>query len=246
VTPRNQRLDVVTFDYWNTLVYERPGELRTRRLDAWLGLLDEARIPVTRSALDELFEQSWQTFARMWRENRGQLQGPDAARLILTDLGHDLTDELRDQLIDAFVFAGDDADINLAEGIGDVLPQLAEAGLRIGIICDVGMTPSPVLRAHLERLDVLRFFDHWSFSDEVGVYKPDRRIFEHALAGLGNPDQARAAHVGDLRATDVAGSRAMGMVSIRYTGVFDDPMVEGLPEADHVVAAHSELVDLLR
>jgi FMN phosphatase YigB (HAD superfamily) len=86
---------------------------------------------------------------------------------------------------------------------------------------------------------VLALFDHWSFSDEVGWYKPDRRIFEHALAGLGGVDPGRAAHVGDIRRTDVAGAQAMGMLAVRYCGISDD--TDSGPEGDVVVADHAHL-----
>jgi ribonucleotide monophosphatase NagD (HAD superfamily) len=46
--------------------------------------------------------------------------------------------------------------------------------------------------------------------------------------------------VGDLRRTDIAGANAFGMVSVRYTGVFDDQSIAE-PEADHVVADMREL-----
>jgi putative hydrolase of the HAD superfamily len=236
-------LGAITFDYWNTLVRDDAGQLRGLRMDAWLGLLEEAGIPVERTALDQLFDSSWQTFNEAWRANR-QLLAPQAAATILAGLGHDLPGSLRAELIDAFVGAGRDAQLQLTDGIGDVLAALDDAGVRIGIICDVGMTGSLHLRHHLERHGVLRHFDHWSFSDEVGWYKPARPIFEHALEGLGRPDPARTAHVGDLRATDVAGARAMGLRSVRYAGVYDDPAADGLPEADHVIASHHELLAL--
>src|SRR5207249_2916452 len=70
------------------------------------------------------------------------------------------------------------------------------------------------------------------FSDEVGVYKPDPRIFQAALGALG-AEPSEAAHVGDLRFTDVAGARAVGMRAIRFSGGRDDE-ADG-PEADVVI-----------
>jgi len=96
---------------------------------------------------------------------------------------------------------------------------------------------------------VLGHFDHWSFSDEVGWYKPAPQIFEHALAGLGGIEPEHAAHVGDLRRTDVAGAKAMGMVAVRYRGVFDNAQVvddgHDRPEADLVIDDHADLPPLL-
>jgi FMN phosphatase YigB (HAD superfamily) len=106
------------------------------------------------------------------------------------------------------------------------------------------MTASPILLSHLERHGVLKYFDHWSFSDKVGAYKPSRIIFEHALDGLGNIDPARAAHVGDLRRTDVAGAIGMGMTAVRYTGIFDDSS-QPEPEAHHIVGDHRRLPEVL-
>lgn len=133
--------------------------------------------------------------------------------------------------------------------MAETLRRLKDGGLRIGIICDVGMAPSPVLRGFLEHHGVLQYFDHWSFSDEVGVYKPHPEIFEHALAGLGGVEPARAVHVGDLRRTDVAGAIAMGMTAVRYRGSHDDNGGVGdageLVEGHHVIDDHIELLHVV-
>ena len=93
--------------------------------------------------------------------------------------------------------------------------QMDGTGMRIGIVCDVGVTPSSVLRHHLQRHDVLGYFDGFAFSDEVGVYKPAGPIFQVALEAIGVTADA-AAHVGDLHRTDVKGADALGMTSVRY------------------------------
>ncbi|MEI2697671.1 MAG: HAD family hydrolase [Microthrixaceae bacterium] len=71
-----------------------------------------------------------------------------------------------------------------------------------------GLAPSATLRRILAGHGLLGFFDHWSFSDEVGTFKPDPVIFEHALGRTRRrADPSEAAHVGDLRRTDVAGAQ---------------------------------------
>jgi FMN phosphatase YigB (HAD superfamily) len=92
---------------------------------------------------------------------------------------------VRAALVEAFGRAGEEAELHLAEGTEDCLRTLKGAGIKLGIICDVGFTSSTMLRDHLIRHGVLPLFDHWSFSDEVGAYKPAAAIFEHALDGLG-------------------------------------------------------------
>jgi putative hydrolase of the HAD superfamily len=238
---KGRPLDAVTFDFWNTLAHEERGHLRGRRLEAWAGLLEDAGFAVSRERLDAVLDESWQRYVEHWKANR-QFQFAEAAEHCLEALGYDVPPDVRDKLVDAFGRVGEHAELHLTEGIGDCLAALAGRGVRLGIVCDVGMTPSPILRDFLDRAGLLKFFGAWAFSDEVGHYKPSPVIFEHVLAGLGGVAPARAAHVGDLRRTDVAGARAMGMVAVRYTGVYDDDAdAEGQPEADVVVASHAEL-----
>ena len=237
------RFDAVTFDYWNTLVWEEAGHLRGRRTEAWAGLLEEAGFAMERSLLDAVFTQSWERYVEHWNSNQ-QYQSVRAAEELVEQLGFDVPANVRRELIEAFTDVGHDAELHLTDHVVEALRTLQAADIRLGIICDVGMTPSPVLRAHLERHGVLDLFDHWSFSDEVGAYKPARQIFEHALEGLGVALPTQAAHIGDLKRTDVSGALDMGMIAVRYTGSFDDTESEG-PEATHVIADHAELPRIL-
>jgi FMN phosphatase YigB (HAD superfamily) len=238
----------VTFDYWNTLMYEQAGEMRNKRIDAWLGILEGVGFRVERERMDAVFEGSWKRFVERWTANE-QFQAAQAAEEILEELGFDVPADVRDELVDAFTTAGAQVELFSTEGVGECLEALRSAGVRLGIICDVGMTPSVTLRAHLEERRLLGYFDHWSFSDEVGVYKPDPVIFRHALDGLsdaagGKIGPGEAAHIGDLRRTDIAGARAMGMTAVRYTGVFDDDS-QPEPEGHFVIDDHRRLPEAL-
>jgi FMN phosphatase YigB (HAD superfamily) len=180
-----------------------------------------------------------------WRRNE-QFVVAHATRSMLSVLDGVLPPEpaLRRRVGGAYATASDDAVFDLVPGVADTLRLISAAGVSIGIVCDVGLAPSSVLVANLERHGVLDCFAHWSFSDMVGVYKPDPRIFEHALRGLGVHDPSAAWHVGDLRRTDVAGARASGMGTVRVAVVYDDSIDEG-PEADAVVTHYAQLPDVL-
>ncbi|KAA0235581.1 MAG: Phosphoglycolate phosphatase [Acidimicrobiales bacterium] len=238
----------VTFDYWDTLVCVGGDEVQERRKAAWLEMFVEAGLDISINDLDRIFAGGWDVFQSRWRSNE-----PATAREICEVMFEMLEvvvpAELADGLVEV-VERGSDPDlVPLTPNIEETLRALADAGVRLGIICDVGMTPSRRLREYLEHHGVLRHFAHWSFSDEVGVYKPHRLIFEHALAGLEVTDPGAAVHVGDLRRTDVAGARAAGMVSVRYAGVTDDAgdPADGThdADADHVVVDHGDLPGLL-
>lgn len=232
----------VTFDHWATLVRDEGG-IRSFQVDAWVAVLDELGLRVSREDLERAFEANWQVFERKWRDN--VQHGPASSTpVILAELGLDVDATVVERLVTAFDDAGERAALEVAPGIEEVLDVLRAAGVRIGIVCDVGLTPSPVLRRRLEGFGLLGCFDHWSFSDEVDCFKPFPAIFAHALEGLGVDDPAEVVHVGDQRRTDVAGANAFGMTSVRYTGWVDDPPGHG-PEAHAVVADHRELPAVL-
>lgn len=232
----------VTFDYWNTLVATADETMYDRRAAAWVGVLTEAGHTVTVEELNDAFRGSWATFQEHWKANRQFLTG-DGTRRALELLGLEVQPAVEEQLVDHFGDVANTDELVLADNLVPMLDRLQEEGVRLGIICDVGMTPSPALRANLDRLGVLDRFDHWSFSDEVGVYKPDPAIFEHALEGLGG-EAGSAAHVGDLRRTDVAGARASGWTAVRYAGLFDDAE-SAAADADHVITDHADLPGIL-
>jgi FMN phosphatase YigB (HAD superfamily) len=234
-------LAAVTFDFWNTLAYEdEEGGLQDRRAAAWAGILEEAEAAVEHDALMAAFAGATERHQAAWRANR-QFLAREAAEHAIADLGVEVPGDVLERLVAAFAGAGRGAELRLAPGIEGCLGTLRAQGVRLAIVCDVGFTSGADLRGFLDRRGLLGHFDGWAFSDEVGVYKPDRRMFAHALAAVGGVDPVAAAHVGDLRRTDVAGSRTAGMLSVRYTGVFDDPGAETAVEADLVVADHAEL-----
>ncbi|MGZ8566770.1 MAG: HAD family hydrolase [Actinomycetota bacterium] len=232
------QLRAVTFDHWDTLVHD-PRGIRPRQLAAWHEVLTDAGTPVDSVDLAEAFEANWAVFEVRWEANV-QHGARESTEVIVERLGLQPDPTVRDALVDAFTFAGREAGLEVAPGATETLATLKERGIRLGIICDVGLTSGATLRERMEGFGLLRFFDHWSFSDEVGCFKPFPPIFEHAMAGLGVDDAAAIAHVGDGRRTDVAGALAMGMIAVRATWFADRPPETG-PEATHVARTIGEV-----
>jgi putative hydrolase of the HAD superfamily len=240
----------VTFDFWNTLVEDGGPGYNERRVAAWVGLLADAGHELEHQHITPHMEAVTEDRIERWKAG-DHFAAPEATDALLDRLGlvEEMSPELRAQLAEAFADPSADHVPPLTPNVAAALAQLDDAGVRIGIVCDVGFTPSPVLRRHLKSHGVLDHFDHWSFSDEVGVFKPDPVIFRHALDGLGIDDPARVAHVGDLRRTDVAGAKGMGMIAVRYAGIYDDPGYASIGtehvEGDVVVTDHADLVAAL-
>ena len=243
-------IEAVTFDYWQTLVAERLGDMRTAQIDRFEATLAEGGQPRDRAVLEAAFTANWARFERNWQENLGQYSPTDSVDFLLGNLALDGSGGLRERLIDGFRLAGEQVPLRLAPGIVACLEVLASAGVRVGIVCDVGLTSSPTLRTRLEGFGLLRYFGAWAFSDETGWFKPAAEAFAPALEGLGVSDPSRVAHVGDNRRTDVAGALALGMVAVRYTGLGHDethaPVGDAGPEAPHVIADHRELPGILK
>jgi HAD superfamily hydrolase (TIGR01549 family) len=236
---------VVTFDFWNTLL-ATTKELHERRTGEWIEVLGEAGHDVTEDQMQEAMGRSWQAFVEDWTSNRQHLT-PQNVAIVLEHLGVQVDPVVEERLVDAYESDVTVDELAVAPNLAPTLAELKAAGVRLGIICDVAMASGRTLRRNLDMFGVLEPFDHFSFSDEVGIYKPDPAIFAHALEGLGgSPDEA--AHVGDLRRTDVAGAKGAGWTAVRYTGLFDEPAAEDGAhdiEADHVIADHAELAGVL-
>jgi putative hydrolase of the HAD superfamily len=121
-------------------------------------------------------------------------------------------------------FLGDDADMRalveaasrrwhyrpdaLYPDVRPVLEQLA-GRYRLGVIANQQSS----VRAALERDGLVRYFRAWAVSEDLGVDKPDPRIFEHALDVSGS-SPGRSAMVGDRLDYDILPAKLVGMHTV--------------------------------
>ena len=231
------RIRAVTFDLWNTLLTSTPGavEIRSR---FWREVIVERGLDIGDDLLHGTLSMLPTRFDEEWRA--GRQYGPtEALADCFTAFGDRLASEDRDALVAAFEAASYELKVAPVADAADVLSAVAATGVAVGIISDTTLAVGRHLRTYLDQHRILQHVTFAAFSDEVGVYKPDPAIFRVALDGLGIDDPTTVAHVGDLMRTDVAGARAMGMVTVRFRGVVDDP--EDGAEADHVIDRLADL-----
>lgn len=115
------------------------------------------------------------------------------------------------------------------------LRRLRSAGWRIGIVTN-GMTDNQ--RGKIERTGLDRLVDAWCISDEVGIRKPDPRIFDLAVRRCGATPGQGGWMVGDDPVADVLGGHDAGLRTI----LVGRPAPDG-PRADFVVSSVAEAVD---
>ena len=246
--PAHLSVRAVTFDFWNTLLRADDAGVRDRRMAAWLGLLAGEGLELGVEVVDGAMRHAVGRFDDHWRRN--EFYGAsEAVGDVLAHLGIEVSPATQRQMVEAIVDPDPTHAPPPTPNVVEAIEELRRRGIRIGIVCDVGLAPSTTLRRYLTDHGMLGLFDHWSFSDEVGTFKPDPAIFRHALAGLGGVDPSEAAHVGDLRRTDIAGALGMGIRAVRYAGVFDDPGSDAdgsdAVEGDAVIADHAGLLEAL-
>lgn len=112
--------------------------------------------------------------------------------------------------------------------------------VKMGIITN-GFTS--LQQTRLERTGLRDHFDLLIISEEVGVAKPDARIFDYALAKAGNPPRSRVLMVGDTAESDIRGGVNAGLATC-WLNAHQRELPADL-EPDWTVTSLSELEQLL-
>jgi putative hydrolase of the HAD superfamily len=92
---------------------------------------------------------------------------------------------------------------------GDALTRLRNSGCRLGIVSNFDSRLFDVLRD----LGIDGYFETVTLSWRAGAAKPDRRIFETAVAAM-HTSNRKSVHVGDSRAEDFLGAIGAGLNAI--------------------------------
>jgi len=231
-------LKAITFDFWGTL-FEWNGWAADIRRQAVRDFVARHRAELSPQVVDEAFAAGLAAQDAAWRKS--DHFGPAAIiEHFLAELRLEAPPESRAELQGLIEDPVPERVLTPIAGVEAAITRLRDRGLRLGIVCDSGMMVGRVLRGQLQRTGLAPHFvaEALAFSDEVGVTKPRPEIFRKALAGLGAAP-SEAAHIGDLRFTDMAGARALGMRAVRFRG-FNDDTGEG-PEGDVAIDSYAEL-----
>lgn len=232
-------IECVFFDAGDTLIYPDPpvGEV-------YAEALRRRGIPARWSDMEGHF-RSVLADMRARRDQDGADYGPgdrqarrwwrEVVRLSFEPFGvPDSLDEVFEELWEHF------ASPEVWRVYADVFPTLGALrgmGLRLGLVSNWDSRLAPLL----QELGIRDRLDACTISCEVGVEKPDARIFARALEACGVAPH-RAAHVGDSYTDDV-----MGAVGAEMLGVWlrRDGTAGPATARSRVIASLDELPDLL-
>jgi FMN phosphatase YigB (HAD superfamily) len=121
------------------------------------------------------------------------------------------------------------------------LRRLRGMGWRVGIVTN-GMADNQLGKIH--RTGLAAVVDGWCVSGEVGIRKPDPRIFHLAAQRCGTVADRTGWMVGDSLVLDVTGGRAAGLQTIWINPTGSTPPSEQ-PDPDLTVSTVAEAAERL-
>ncbi len=127
--------------------------------------------------------------------------------------------------------------LHFCEGAEHVVHALKER-YQVGLITN---GPSELQWGKINHLNIKGWFDGIIVSDDLGIRKPDPRIYETLLAEL-NVAPSEAAYVGDTLQYDMLGARNAGLTSVwvNQKKTYDP----AFPKPDHEIKQLEELLTL--
>jgi putative hydrolase of the HAD superfamily len=226
----------VTFDIWETLLFEEDGsdfQRKNIRCRALVEALNRLNVNVSVEQVEQALEGTVSSLLKVWDRNR-DVSHPEQIRLFIKHLSKGkivLNDESINEVSRAYVLPLFEAPPYLNPDAQEALDWLKDHRKRIGIICNTGLTPGSALRRFLSDSGVAESFCTMIFSNEVGVRKPDRRIFRLAAVTLG-ASPTEIVHVGDNLKSDVWGAKNAGFRGVYLSGnVGRDRLAESDPRS---------------
>jgi len=162
----------------------------------------------------EAYDRSGVWLQTAWQTHK-EISTMDQARRIATEAVESLPEnnELMQELDNAYVKPVLDLPPRLCDEAVETLNGMRDRSLRIGLICNIGRSSGTILRDLLRDFQILDFFTVTIFSDEIGIRKPDRRIFEAAASRL-SVDISTIVHIGDHPEADAWGAKQAGMKAV--------------------------------
>ncbi len=195
-------IELVSFDVWNTLL----------RLEAMFEAVSRGVSEVLDIEIDKVKRAILESYAEAKKLRRlGELDGPSVVEKSQTMYAQRLStsiDAIRRGIARALLYI-EPQSILFPDTI-ETLESLAAKGLKMAIVGNTLFWPSSYTRFLLEKIGIGKYFTVQLYADEIGISKPDRRIFTKLCELLGAKAE-QSLHVGDGVVEDVGGALSAGM-----------------------------------
>lgn len=169
--------------------------------------------PIARQRMETILNTTHSELrAAYWRHrddyDLGVLNGVSFWRTVGAELAHPPTDEELAQLLQSDV----DLWTQPNQPMIDWATTLQEVGISTGILSNMGDAMETGI---ISRCPWITRFSHLTFSHTLGIAKPDKRIYLHAIACVGQP--ADTILFIDDRIKNIEAARTLGLHAIQYT-----------------------------
>lgn len=212
------KIKTVTFDFWNTTFDSSNGSNRNAyRYNFFLQETAKLGFKISESEFHQALNKSWMFFDKIWKT---ELRTPNSVEMLEYLWNHLSLPKYEDKIEEIAEFFDDcilDYPPQLLPGVREVIGNLYNDGIKLGIVSDTGFSGGKTLRILLARAGIFDYFEEFSFSDETGVAKPHPKAFLTILNKFDCPPE-NALHIGDIEKTDIAGAKNLGMKAFRFTG----------------------------
>ncbi len=208
-------IKLITFDLWNTLVSGANTEtLREMRITELSKILKRNDFNISINNIEQALQYSWEYFMQEWQSRHYTPIASAMMYKFFSALNIEPNDDFFNEVVKYIEISLLDGENELIDGIEELIFKLHKK-YSLAVISDTGYTPGRYLRILLKNLNIYNAFDVFAFSDEIGVSKPDKRIFDYTLNYF-NMKPNEALHIGDLLSTDIEGACEAGMHSIHF------------------------------
>ncbi len=209
-------IKAITFDCWDTILNDDVTRTEERK-KFFQHVFKENGFPLDDKEFDRLFKEEGKIFRNYIIDNRKTPNSTMRVDTIVSLADVQISDSEKNKIAQYSDNIALQFRPPLVPLIAEVLEQLSSK-YTLAVICNTGWHSGKIVRQLLEGYDLPRHFSHLTFSDEAGIAKPHKQIFEYTLEKIGF-DARDAAHIGDSEYSDIVGAKEAGMKAILFTEV---------------------------
>lgn len=217
MTEREQ-VKLISFDIWSTLLKSNPTYKEKRAKMLRDALSPDTDVTVVKQTMDEVDKEldalTDRTGTQYGFEARilkiWELLPSDQRINALTPEALEAIGEVHQTIIKEY------PPFLMEPDLRETLLAIRNYGIRVALISNTGFIDGKYMRTLLNVLEIWPLVDYALFSNEVGVTKPDNRVFD-LLSKQSGVAKEHILHVGDNIAADYDGARNAGLQALHLS-----------------------------